>query len=396
MEISRYEQRGVSPSKPDVEKAAAVLDPGLYPGAFCRIYPDDFAGDPDYCSIMHSDGAGSEAIVAYLEWKESGNPNVWAGIAQDSLVMNLDDMACAGATGPFVVNMTIGRNKRLIHGSVVEILLAAGQRLCSSISDLGFPCRFAGGETADLGDQIRTITVDHTAVVRFPRKNVIDAGRISAPALIVGFSSTGQAIWEDAPNSGIGSNGFTNARHDALASYYRMYPETFDPAVNPALTYCGSHGLYDSLPDDSRFSVGSALLSPTRTYLPLIADIVREIGASHIMGFIHCSGGGQTKIGKFGQPGIVYVKDDLFPIPPVFQMLRVPKMPFREMYEVYNMGHRLEAVVTDHVVADACIDIAARCGIEAKVIGRVVLNGESRRRRRVIIRTEGREFSWAF
>ncbi|OHA04089.1 MAG: hypothetical protein A3J58_02530 [Candidatus Sungbacteria bacterium RIFCSPHIGHO2_02_FULL_52_23] len=399
MEISRYEQRGVSASKPDVEQAVTVLDPGLYPGAFCRIYPDYFCGSPDHCVIQHSDGAGSKALLAYLYWKLTDDLDwmIWSGIVKDSLFMNLDDAACAGAFGPFIVSMAIARNKRLIPGDIVKSLIGACQKLCSALSDLGFPCHFTGGETADLGDQVRTLTVDHTITVRFLRSDVIDASRISAPALIVGFSSTGRAAWEDKKNSGIRSNGLTNARHDILSPAHRIHTETFDPESDPDLVYCGNYGIWDTwntaagTPD---FYIGSALLSPTRTYLPLISNIVREIGVHHIQGFIHCSGGGQTKIGKFGFPGIVYLKDDLLPVPPIFQMLHVPGMSLRQMYETYNMGHGLEAVVKDQVVADVCIEIAALCGIEAKVIGRVVPNGANPHGRKVVIKTAGEEFSY--
>ncbi|MBI2053478.1 MAG: phosphoribosylformylglycinamidine cyclo-ligase, partial [Candidatus Sungbacteria bacterium] len=235
---------------------------------------------------------------------------------------------------------------------------------------------------------------DHTITVRFPRSHVIDASRISAPAIIVGFSSTGRATWETMPNSGIGSNGFTNARHDTFTSAYKHYHETFDSATDPKLVYCGRYTLFDSLPGDPRFTVGTALLSPTRTYLPLITRFVREIGTRHIPGIIHCSGGGQAKAVKFGSPGIVYVKDDLFPIPPVFQMLHVPGMSLREMYATYNMGHRLEVVVKDQIVADACLEIAAECGIEAQVIGRVVPYEENPYGRKVVIKTAGEEFSY--
>lgn len=370
--VDLYELRGVSASKPDVHAAIQNLDPGLYPGAFCTILPDVLTFNKDYCLIQHADGAGTKAALAYLWWKITGDLDVWKRISQDSMVMNLDDMVCAGALGPFIVSMTIARNKHRIPGEVITALIEGCREFCEFLTDLGFPCYLAGGETADLGDLVRTLTVDHTITCRFPRAQVIDAGRITTPGLIVGFSSTGQAAWEDAPNSGIGSNGFTNARHDTLWPGYRWrYTETYAPETALGLIYRGPYGISYPLPEDPRFTIGSALLSPTRTYLPLIGRIVRQIGPRHIKGFIHCSGGGQTKIGKFGSLGIVYIKNNLFPVPPVFQILRrVSNMAWREMYPAYNMGHRLEVMVQEQVVADACIELAAECGIEAQIMAR--------------------------
>lgn len=393
-----YELRGVSASKPDVHAAIKNLDQCLFPGAFCTILPDVLAFSENHCIIQHADGAGTKAALAYLAWKLTGDLGVWKGIAQDSLVMNLDDMACAGALGPFIVSMTIARNKHLIPGEVITALIEGCQKLCKFLTALGISCYFSGGETADLGDLVRTITVDHTVTCRFPRADVIDAGSITAPALIVGFSSTGQATWEDAPNSGIGSNGFTNARHDVLSPGYRWrYTETYAPETPLGLIYRGPYALRDPLPEDTRFTIGSALLSPTRTYLPLIRNLTRVLGARHIKGIFHCSGGGQTKIGNFGQPGIVYVKNNLFPVPPVFQMLqRVSNMPWQEMYQIYNMGHRLEAVVEHQGIADACIGIAKNCGIEAQVIGEIAPNEENPHARKVIIKTADGEFSYDF
>ncbi len=394
---SLYELRGVSASKPDVHAATKDLDKGLYPGAFCTILPDVFTGSKDNCIIQHADGAGTKAVLAYLAWRAYDEMSVWKGIAQDSMVMNLDDMACAGALGPFVISMTIGRNKHLIPGEVVTALIEGCRELCTFFTDLGFPCYLSGGETADIGDLVRTITVDHTVTCRFPRTSVINAGGITAPALIVGFSSTGQAVWENAPNSGIGSNGFTNARHDTLSPLYRRYAETYAPETDPTLIYRGPHLLPDPLPEDDRFSVASALLSPTRAYLPLITRLIRDIEPHHIKGLIHCSGGGQTKIGKFGSPGIIYVKNNLFPTPPVFQMLRrVSNMSWYDMFQTYNMGHRLEAVVSGQVVADACIALARDCDIEAQVIGEVIQGKNPPGTRSVLIMTPDSGSSYYF
>ncbi len=396
---SLYELRGVSASKPDVHAAIQNLDPGLYPGAFCTILPDDLAESPDHCIIQHADGPGTKLALAYLAWKITGDLNVWKGIPRDGMVMNVDDAGCVGALGPFIVSMTIARNKHLIHGEIINALIEGCREFCEFLTGLGFPCHFSkSGETADVGDLVRTMTMDNTITCRFPRANVIDAGRITAPGLIVGFSSTGQAAWEDTPNSGIGSNGFTNARHDTFYPGYRWrYTETYAPETPLGIIYRGPYRIHNPLPEDPRFTIGSALLSPTRTYLPLIGKLVRDIGPRHIKGIIHCSGGGQTKIGKFGQPGIVYVKNNLFPVPPVFQMLqRVSTMPQYDMYETYNMGHRLEAVVEEQVVADACIDIAAECGIEAQIIGEVTRNLENPHARKVVIKIANDEFSYAF
>ncbi|MEI6528611.1 MAG: phosphoribosylformylglycinamidine cyclo-ligase [bacterium] len=384
---SRYESRGVSSSKEDVHNAIRHLDKGLFPGAFCKILPDVLAGNPKYCNIQHADGAGTKSSLGYLWWKKFGDLSVWKGIIRDSLFMNFDDVGCAGGVGPFLVSLTIDRNKALIPGEVIAELINACQEVCDLLTSLGVPCVFSGGETADVGDLVRTITVDNTVTVRFKRKDVIDAGRIKAPAYIVGFSSTGQAKWETEPNSGMGSNGLTNARHDLLLPVYRKFKETYAPETDKKLIYCGKYYLDDHpLPGDLRFTVGSALLSPTRTYLPLMAKLFKKVGRKHILGLIHCSGGGQTKCGKFGQTGIAYVKDNLFPMPPLFQLLKdVRSLSWLESYASYNMGHRLEAVVKSGAVADECIAVAGSCGIEARVIGRVVANPENPKGREVRI-----------
>lgn len=384
--LSRYEQRGVSSEKKEVHAAIAHLDKGLFPGAFCKILPDILAGSPRYCNISHSDGAGTKAVLAYLIWKWTGDLRVWKGIIRDSMFMNLDDMMCAGALGPFLVTLTINRNKALIPGEVISILIQECQEVCDWLTGFEIQCRFAGGETADVGDLVRTITVDNNITVRFKRSEVIDAGRIRPGAFIVGFSSTGQASWEDVPNSGMGSNGLTSARHDVLSREYRKHKETYAPETDKKLVYCGKHAHFESLSGDiGSMTIGQALLSPTRTYLPLAAKLFKEIGRKSFLGLIHCSGGGQTKIGKFGPKGILYLKSNPFPVPPLFRMLmNVRGLTIREAYQTYNMGHRFEAVIKTMKVANQCIEIARDCGIEAKIVGKVYLDETNPSRRSVV------------
>lgn len=388
-----YESRGVSTDKSDVQAATANLDQGLYPGAFCKIVPDFLTSDPNYCLVMHSDGAGTKAALAYIAWKEGlmSIQEAWEGINQDSLIMNFDDVGCVGALGPFIINSTINRNKFLIPGEVIAAIITGCQKVADFFTTMGIPCVFAGGETADVGDLVRTITVDNTIVCRLPRNRIIDASRMAPGDVIVGFSSTGMACWESELNSGIGSNGFTNGRHDMLQhSYAKKYPETFSPEIKSNLVYRGKFLLSDTLPDDERFTIASALLSPTRTYLPLIKEIIKIVPFREIHGLIHCSAGGQTKIKKFGQPGNVYVKDNLFSPKALFRTLKdASGLTWQEMYHVYNMGHRLEAVVPQ-IYADACIYAAQGLDIEAKVIGHVEAGAGSKRK--VIIRSEFGEF----
>jgi len=368
-----YDERGVSSTKEEVHKAVEKLDAGLFPGAFCKIIPDCLVNDPDYCILMHSDGAGTKAALAYMAWREGliSTEEAWEKIQWDSLVMNWDDAGCAGAVGPFIINSTINRNKLLISGDVIAAIISGCQKAADFLTSLGMPCTFAGGETADVGDLVRTITVDNTIVCRMRRDQIIDASRIVPGDVMVGFSSTGQAVWETEENSGIGSNGFTNGRHDMLSHIYaKRYPETFSPEMKSGLVYRGKFYLNDPLPGDERFTILSALLSPTRTYLPLIKKLIENLPLGSIHGFIHCSGGGQTKIKKFGRQGNLYVKNDLFPLPPVFQELKnATGITWQEMYRVYNMGHRLEAVMSSISSAQTCIAIAEECGIEAQIIG---------------------------
>jgi phosphoribosylformylglycinamidine cyclo-ligase len=374
---ARYQSRGVSAGKHEVHAAIAKQDAGLFPGAFCKIVPDDLTGDSSACLVMHADGAGTKASLAYLASREdSANAaTIWAGIAQDSLVMNLDDIACVGSLGPFLISNTIGRNAKRISGEVIAAIVNGYQAVCDQLEQCKIPCRLTGGETADVGDLVRTIIVDSTVMARLPRNNVIDAGRMAPGDVIVGFSSTGQATWEKIPNSGIGSNGLTSARHDLLGSDYRTrFTETYAPEVNPELVYCGPYRLQDQLPN-STMTIGQALLSPTRTYLPLIKLLLENVAHSDIHGLIHCSGGGQSKIVKFGGLGRAngnrYVKDNLFAVPPLFAAIQKgTELSWAEMYSVYNMGHRLEAIVPNHAV-DACLSAAKACRIDAQIIGHV-------------------------
>lgn len=370
--VDLYAQRGVSSGKEGVEVAIAHLGKGLFPGAFCKISQ---ARDPKYGKILHSDGAGTKSILAYLIWKETGDVSVWKGISADSLIMNIDDAICVGATGPFFVSMQLDRNSFLIkdeHG-VIAAIIEGCKETCERLTALGIPCIYESGDTADVADTVRTITVNNTVETELLLSDVIDASNIRPSGFIVGFSSTGQATYETTPNSGPGSNGFTNFRHDFLSQYYKnRYPEICAPEQEVALAYRGNHFLTDPLPGDDRFTIGSALLSTTRTYAPIVKAILEQVGRKDIMGFVHCSGGGQTKIGKFGQPGIVYVKENLFPTPPLFEHVqKVSSQPWAGMYRTYNMGHRLEAVVATEEAALVSMEIAKGFNVEAKIIGRV-------------------------
>lgn len=369
----RYLQRGVSSSKAEVHAAVARLDPGLFPGAFCRIVANTLASDTD-CLVLHSDDVGTKTSLAYMAWKEGFGETVWHGIAQDSLVMNIDDCACVGATGPFLVTNTIARNAKRVPGEVVGAIVEGYEQFIARMQMNGIQCRIVGGETSDCGDVVRTLFVESTVLSPLKRGAVIDADRIEVGDAIVSFSSTGQAMWEAEPNSGIGSNGLTNARHEVLARRYMLrYPETFSPEMDERLVYCGRHELGDPLPSDARFTVGSALLSPTRAYAPLIKKLLRAIPIEEVHALIHCTGGGQTKILRFGgrRRPLRYVKDDLFPVPALFKLIKeCSGHGWREMYEVFNMGQLLEAVVSPSR-AEECVRVAAKCGIEARVSGRV-------------------------
>ncbi|MCS6970626.1 MAG: AIR synthase-related protein [Planctomycetota bacterium] len=381
----RYAARGVSASKQEVHAATQALEAGLFPGAFCRILPDLLGGSEAHCLVMHSDGAGSKSAAYYLAWREGAPAALWRGLAQDALAMNLDDCACVGALGPFLVTNSIARNAHRIPGTVIAEIIAGYQDCCERLRAWGIACALAGGETADLGDLVRTLVVDATVIARLRREEVIDASRIAPGDVLVGFSSTGQAAWEDRPHSGIGANGLTSARHDLLAEVYRYYGETFAPETDPLLIYAGTHRLADPLPGDPRFTIASALTSPTRLYTPLIAALLAELPRGAVHGLIHCTGGGQDKIRRFGRPGNRYIKDAPFPVPPVFAAIRALSCaPWDEMYRTFNMGWRLEAAVEPAQV-ETCLRVAARCGIEARVVGRVEGGGPPQRE--VIIHT---------
>ncbi|MES2203104.1 MAG: AIR synthase related protein [Patescibacteria group bacterium] len=381
MTTTRYADRGVSSSKEDVHKATESLDKGAFPGAFCPL----FKLDEHYFAVPHLDGAGTKASLAYLAHKYGFPVTVWKGIAQDSIVMNIDDVACVGAGHePIFVTQLINRNKFLISGEVVATLVEGCKEFCANMSGPGTTLTYAGGETADVPDLVRTITVDNSVFTKVAKHHVIDASRIQIGDKIVGFSSTGQASWEDKPNSGTGSNGLTNGRHDALGHRYAADTETYAPEIHANRVYCGKYHLGDPLPGDDRFSVASALLSPTRTHLPLIKALAMNphmAASGHLHALIHCSGGGQTKIGKFGPDNALYVKYNLFPTPPVFAMLQgASGSSWQEMFSTFNMGHRLEAVVDARAVG-TCIKVAERFNIEAKEIGEVYKSSQHEKRR---------------
>ncbi len=364
----KYAARGVSATKDDVHKAIAHLDKGLYPKAFCKIMPDYVAGDAAYCNIMHADTAGTKGSLAYMYWRETGDISVWKGIAQDAIVMNVDDMACVGAVNDIILSSTIGRNYKLIPGEVIAEIITACNEFIELMHENGVTIKLAGGETADVGDIVRTIDVGYTTFARMKRENLV-INSIKPGQLIVGFSSFGQASYEKSYNGGMGSNGLTSGRHDVFHSMYaEKYPESYDPNVDREFIYTGSK----KLTDPSRVEgvdMGKLVLSPTRTYLPIIKRALQEC-KSHIHGMIHCSGGAQTKVMKFVED-VHVIKDTLFDIPPLFQHIREESQTdLKEMYQVFNMGHRLEMYV-DEVVAQDLIDISAAFNVEAKIIGRV-------------------------
>lgn len=365
----RYAQRGVSSGKEDVHKAIASLDKGLFPKAFCKIVADDLTGSPEHCLVMHADGAGTKSSLAYAYWKATGDLSVWHGIAQDAIVMNLDDLLCVGATDNILLSSTIGRNKRLIPGEVVSALIEGTELFLAKMRDLGIGIRSTGGETADVGDLVRTVIVDSTVVCRMKRSEVIDNARIQAGDVIVALSSCGQTTYEDAYNAGMGSNGLTSARHDVFAKELAAaFPETFDPGTPADLVYSGQARLTDTL-EGTPLDYGKAVLSPTRTYAPVVKQVL-EAMRTDVHGMVHCSGGAQTKVLHFVE-GLRIIKDDLLPIPPLFTAIqRMSGTDWKEMYKVFNMGHRLEFYVPGTRAAEISA-IAASFGIEAKVIGRV-------------------------
>lgn len=394
-----YEARGVSSSKEGIHRAVVESgsDSGLFPDAFCKILPDYLTGDPEYCLIVHPDGAGTKVTLTYLQMRElkSINPKRWANIRQDSIVMNLDDAACAGATGPFVLASIINRNAFLVSDDIIAAIMLGGEKFCERMTKWGIECHIGGGETADTGDLSRTLSIDDVVVTRMLRKNVIRTSRITPGDVIVGFASAGQASWEDEWNYGLGSNGYTNARHDILSpTIFKLYPELVCPEMPKELAYRGRFSsLLAAVPGMPDVALGDALLSPTRTYAPLIKELIKRLGRRDLHALIHCSGGGQTKIKKFGPLGVVYVKDRLFPVPPIFKFLQKEgQTPWDQMFKVFNMGHRLEAVVPANRVR-TCIAVGRECGIAVKRIGKVE-PGDGGAERIVIIETQHGTFTY--
>ena len=362
--------RGVSATKEDVHNAIKNIDKGLYPKAFCKIIPDILGGDADWCNIMHADGAGTKSSLAYAYWRETGDMSVWAGIAQDSLIMNIDDLLCVGATDGILLSSTIGRNKLLIPGSVIAAIINSTEDLLAKLRSLGVGIYSTGGETADVGDLVRTIIVDSTVTCRMPRKNVIDNANIRPGDVIVGLAGYGQATYEEEYNGGMGSNGLTSARHDVFSHILQeKYPETCDPNLPAELIYSGSRKLTDAV-EGSPLDAGKLVLSPTRTYAPVVARILKEM-RPHIHGMIHCSGGAQTKILHFLDDGMKVVKDNLFPLPPLFRLIQQESQTdWKEMYQVFNMGHRFEIYLPEEY-ARSIIEISRSFNIDAQIVGRV-------------------------
>ncbi|MBL7877502.1 MAG: phosphoribosylformylglycinamidine cyclo-ligase [Cyclobacteriaceae bacterium] len=386
MNSDRYNQRGVSASKEDVHQAIKNLDKGLFPKAFCKIVPDTLGGDSSYCTIMHADGAGTKSSLAYIYWKETGDLSVWKGIAQDAIIMNIDDLLCVGATGPILLSSTIGRNKNLIPGEVISTIINGTEEVLEMLRKYGMEIYSTGGETADVGDLVRTIIVDSTVTARMKRSEVIDNGNIQAGDVIVGLASSGKATYEQEYNGGMGSNGLTSARHDMFAhDYAAKYPESFDKAVPDNLVYSGKYKLTDELPG-VLLNMGKLVLSPTRTYAPVMIEIFKNL-RSEIHGAVHCSGGAQTKVLHFIDK-VHVIKDNLFEIPPLFKFIHQSSgTDLKEMYKVFNMGHRMELYLPQQA-AQHVIDISTSFGIDSKVIGRV----EAAQTKQVTLKTPHGEF----
>ena len=373
---SRYEQRGVSASKSEVHAAIKNVDKGLFPKAFCKIVPDFLTGSEDHCIVMHADGAGTKSSLAYAYWKETGDQAVWKGIAQDALVMNLDDLLCVGATDNILLSSTIGRNKNLVTGEVISAIINGTEELLEDLRSHGIGIWSTGGETADVGDLVRTIIVDSTVVCRMPKADVIDNANIQAGDVIVGLASFGQTSYEASYNGGMGSNGLTSARHDVFGKEIgEKYPETFDPGVPTELVYSGSRSLTESV-ENVPLDSGKLLLSPTRTYAPVIKEML-EKHRNNIHGMVHCSGGAQTKVLHFVDQ-LHIVKDNLFPLPPLFKIIQEESgTGWKEMYQVFNMGHRMELYVPEEV-ASSLIEIAKSFQLEAQIVGRVAASNEKK------------------
>ena len=389
-EISkRYAQRGVSASKEDVHNAIKNVDKGLFPQAFCKIVPDHLTSDEEYCLIMHADGAGTKSSLAYMYWKETGDLSVWKGIAQDALIMNIDDLLCVGATNNIMLSSTIGRNKNLISGDIISAIINGTEELIADLKTFGVAIHSTGGETADVGDLVRTIIVDSTVTARMKRSDVIDNANIKDGDVIVGLESFGQASYEKEYNGGMGSNGLTSARHDVFHKYLaQKYPESFDAAVPEVLVYSGQVKLTDSV-KDAPIDAGKLVLSPTRTYAPIIKEILAKYNSDTIHGMIHCSGGAQTKILHFVD-NLHIIKDNMFPIPPLFKLIQEQsKTDWKEMYQVFNCGHRMELYVSQEIANDI-ISISKSFHVDAKIIGRV----EASFKKQLTITSEFGEFKY--
>jgi phosphoribosylformylglycinamidine cyclo-ligase len=384
---NRYDQRGVSATKDEVHAAIKNADKGLFPQAFCKIFPDHLTGDEDYCSIIHADGAGTKSVLAYLYWKETGDLSVWKGISQDAIVMNTDDLICVGATSNFLLSSIINRNKHLIPGEVIKALIDGTNEVVEMLNENGVRVYPMGGETADMGDVIRTVSVDAVMTARFRRDEVIDNANIKPGDVIVGLASFGQANYETQYNGGMGSNGLTSARHDVFSKVYaQKYPEAFDPNTNNEFIYSGSKLLTDKV-EGSPLDAGKLVLSPTRTYAPIVKKVIDEIGVQNINGIIHCSGGAQTKILHYVE-NLHIVKDKLFSVPPLFKMIQEESnTSWKEMYQVFNCGHRLE-IYCNSQFAETIISISESFGIDAQVVGFV----ESAATKQVTIKSDKGEF----
>ncbi|WP_318345623.1 AIR synthase related protein [Flagellimonas baculiformis] len=366
----RYAQRGVSASKEDVHSAIKNIDKGLFPKAFCKIVPDHLTGSADHCLVMHADGAGTKSSLAYMYWKETGDLSVWKGIAQDALIMNVDDLICVGATDHIMLSSTIGRNKNLIPGEVISAIINGTEELISDLGKHGITIHSTGGETADVGDLVRTIIVDSTVTARMKRSQVIDNANISAGDVIVGLASYGKATYETQYNGGMGSNGLTSARHDVFGKYLaQKYPESYDASVPEELVYSGQTRLTDAVPD-APLDAGKLVLSPTRTYAPIIKKILESYSSKEIHGMVHCSGGAQTKILHFVD-NLHIIKDHMFPVPSLFKLIQEQSgTDWKEMYQVFNCGHRMEVYVNEEVAEDI-IRISKSFDVDAQIIGRV-------------------------
>lgn len=385
---NRYMMRGVSATKEDVHNAIKNIDKGLYPQAFCKIIPDILGGDPEYCNIMHADGAGTKSALAYMYWKETGNINVWKGIAQDAIVMNTDDLLCVGAVNNILVSSTIGRNKMIVPGEVIAAIIKGTDELLANMRKMGIGIYPTGGETADVGDLVRTIIVDSTVTCRMKRSDVIDNANICPGDVIIGLSSTGKATYEEEYNGGMGSNGLTSARHDMFNKYLaKHYPESYDHSVPKELVYSGKYKLLDPV-ENSPLNAGMLVLSPTRTYAPVVKQILDKY-RSEIHGMVHCTGGAQTKVLHFVNDNCKIIKDNMFPIPPLFKAIKESSgTEWKEMYQVFNMGHRMEIYVTPEI-AENIISISKSFNIDAQIIGHIEEGQKS-----LVIKSEFGEFEY--